>query len=505
MDAGHEPRVGDTGDLAETPLPGLLIDLYRSRYSGALELVRAKTNKRIVFQQGAPVLSESNVASETLGVQLVDQGTLDRDDHQRVSAYMERKQCREGVALLALELLEPKNLFLALKEQVRRRVLEVFGWSDGSYRLVETDDLQSEIQPLRSDPLAIVREGLVNHWTPDRLLADLTEQVELFPVRTKTFDEAQRRLTDDEELSALFDRIDGTQTLAAAIATAFNSSPVLATIWILARGQFIRFEPTAFGSESEDAANSFSADIEIEVVAKDRPRTSEDKEPAGTPTAAAGANSDAEDATEAMRQEVLELLDDLEQHSFYDLLGIEEDATDGQVRKAYFSAAKRFHPDALTHLGLSDIKEQAATVFARIAEANDVLRDPAARAAYDARAGADEPAVDTHALAQAETFYRKGEILIRMGDFRGSLEYLEPAVELWPDECEYQSLLGWALYKQPKADCERSLVHLERAAELDASNAVALFRLGTVLRASGDEERGAEYLARARMVDPEVS
>ena len=88
--ASRTPRAGDAGELSCLPLPVLLLDLYRSRFSGALELARGKTIKRIVLQDGAPVLSESNLGNETLGVQLMDQGTITGDDHQRVSSYMKR-------------------------------------------------------------------------------------------------------------------------------------------------------------------------------------------------------------------------------------------------------------------------------------------------------------------------------------------------------------------------------------------------------------------------------
>jgi tetratricopeptide (TPR) repeat protein len=506
-DSAQALGVGSSGDFSEVSFPKLLLDLCRTRYSGALCLARGKTEKRIVFQQGAPVLSESNLATETLGLQLIDQGSISQADHTRVSSYMERKQCKEGVALLALELLEPKGLFLALKEQLRRRMLEAFAWSSGSYRLEAADDLKSEVQPLRSDPLALVREGLLNHWSPDRLLADLTGQIELFPHRTKSFDEAERRLGKAPEITSLLGRIDGTQTLGASIGSQFNSTEALVTVWILVTGQYVRFLDSALcpAGEANDEED-FGAEIEIEVVEHDRAPSAS---PAETGEIAAGVGS-AEgaqsDAADSMRAEVLARLEEIADCGFYELLGIEEHANDGQIRKAYFSAAKRFHPDALTHLGLSDIKQQAAEVFARIAEANDVLRDPAKRADYDARSqNPDEPGVDTHALAQAETFYRKGEILVRMGDFRGALEYLEPAVDLWPDECEYQSALGWALYKQPKADIDRALVYLERAHELDPAQGVTLFRLGMVLRASGATERAAECLAQAKQLDPGAS
>ncbi|MDP6978196.1 MAG: DnaJ domain-containing protein [Myxococcota bacterium] len=494
--------MGDEGSLATHPLPATLLALHRTRFDGVLALTRDKTHKEITFHQGAPLLSESNVQSETLGLQLIDQGIIDGPAHERVSAFMARKECKEGVALLALELLKPKDLFLALKEQVRRRLLEAFAWAEGEYKLTAAGEVKDGVQPLRSDLLALIHEGLANHWTPDRLLADLTLFVERFPVRAKTFDELARRLPEGDEITPLLDAVDGTRSLGVVIGNGFNSVRVLATCWMLANGDFVSFEDHPVGTAGEDEAEQEEA-FEIEVVTRE---TGDDHGPQDTePTVGDdAANDEPSEATQQMRGEVFALLEDLEDRSLYEMLGVAEDASDGEIRKAYFKAAKRFHPDALNHLGLSSIKHEAARVFARIAEANDVLRDAAKRADYDARRNSDEPMVDTHALAQAETFYRKGEILVRMGDFRGALEYLENAVELWPDECEYQSALGWALYKQPQADAERALGHLEQAVALDDANAVALFRLGMVLRATGDEERGSEAIARAETIDPKV-
>ena len=264
-----DPQAGDEGSFAEVQFPQLLLDLYHGRFSGPLELSRNKTTKRITFHLGAPIHSESNLANESLGIQLIDQGELSRADHERVSAYMERKQCREGVALLALELIEPKGLFLALKEQVRRRILETFAWSDGSYQLLEPEEMKKEVQPMRSDPLALIREGLLNHWTPDRLLADLTPYIELFPNRTPAFEEAERLLAIDEETSSLLDRIDGSRNLGETIGSGFNSSQILATIWILTQGRLIHFAETTVEREEEEEAEEPDDElltIEIEIA-----------------------------------------------------------------------------------------------------------------------------------------------------------------------------------------------------------------------------------------------
>ena len=93
---------------------------------------------------------------------------------------------------------------------------------------------------------------------------------------------------------------------------------------------------------------------------------------------------------------------------------------------------------------------------------------------------------------------------MRVGNFRGALEFLEPAVELWPDEAAYQAALGWALYKKAPPESDRAREHLERALELDPSVAATALHLSVVFKALGDDETSADLLTRARSLDPSV-
>ena len=146
------------GSLADGMFPRLLLDLYRKRFSGRLHLKRSRTEKLFVFQQGAAVGSESNLPNEWLSAVLQDMGSLSAGDRERVSEEVTRKRCKEGVALLALQLLEPKGLFAGLREQLRRRALECFGWVDGDYDVQVSQDQSEEVQPFRMDPYGLVHE-----------------------------------------------------------------------------------------------------------------------------------------------------------------------------------------------------------------------------------------------------------------------------------------------------------------------------------------------------------
>jgi len=205
-------------------------------------------------------------------------------------------------------------------------------------------------------------------------------------------------------------------------------------------------------------------DIEVQDETEGRPRA------AGRARAAA-AKREASGGSDDVRDEILErhalLAGDKDDVTHYRILDVDPGANAATIKKAYFKAAKRYHPDALGRLGLEDIKEKAASVFARIAEAFEVLGDERKRKAYDARLAGDDEEIDTAALAQAEKLYRKGEVLLRMGDFKGAAGFLASCVELWPEEAAYQAALGWALFKKSPPEPELALEHLERALSLD--------------------------------------
>lgn len=68
---------------------------------------------------------------------------------------------------------------------------------------------------------------------------------------------------------------------------------------------------------------------------------------------------------------------------YYDWLGVRTDANDGQIRKAYFKLAKKWHPD-------KNQEEEAQTRFHQINVAYQILSNPTARAKYDKEGPAAE-------------------------------------------------------------------------------------------------------------------
>jgi curved DNA-binding protein CbpA len=500
----------DSGNLSETPVPVLLLKLSSAHFTGALSLTRNRTTKRVLWRDGAPILAESNLASETLGVTLLDAGKLSREDYSKVVGYVQLKNCKEGKALLDLKLLEPKELFLALKEQLRRRILESFGWPDGTWSLDPKQVPPSDAQAFRLDPRVLAQDGIEAHWSQDRILGSLGARLGQAVQASESRELLAGRLRAAPGVEKLLDVLDGSCTLGEALRRA-GAPAALPAAWVLdASGLLLYGEKKNAPAASQGGPRELEeSDLDIEVVVTgagaakpDRPAAATRARSLGAADAgAAGPQSESAHAA-ALRKEVAEkhARTDLDH---YALLGVPRNATLAVIKRAYFSAAKRFHPDALSRSGLEALRKSANELFARIAKAYAVLSDPKARRDYDADASGSEEG-EAERVAQAETLYRKGDVLVRKGAFQEALQFLAPAVELWGDDAEYRSALGWALYKKAKSEPQTARDHLSKAVQLDPKNAVAHYRLGVVLRALGEQQAADKALALAKRLDPKT-
>lgn len=491
----------ESGKLEDRPFPLLLLDCYRRRVSAVLVLKREAVEKRVLLRDGVPVMADSNLPSESLGIQLLDAGRITREDYARVVDLVKTKRCKEGVALLALELVAPRELFEALKQQVRRRLLDCIGWTRGTFAMQPAEAPPEDASAFRCDPIPLIQEGVAIHWNPSAIRAALGAKLDRFIVATSRTEASVSRLYRDPAVDRLLEGIGGIERLGVLLEAA--PSTALAAALVLDGVGAVTWSDKP---PEADADPSDESGLDIEVVVGRSASETQPVQPsaAARPEARPGNGSPAVDVA-ALRDELLALHASLGDRNHYELLGVARDAMPAAIRRAYVAAAKRFHPDSVARAGLGELRAAADAVFAQISKANTILSDTQRRRDYEMvlEGGAED--IDTARLVQAESLFRKAEILLRAGNFGGALEFLRPCVALWPEDLTYQSSMGWALYKKSPSDPKTAREHLEKAIALDSNDAVAHFRLGMVLRALGETDDAEVALRRAKRLDPKVS
>ncbi|MGM0556756.1 MAG: DnaJ domain-containing protein [Myxococcota bacterium] len=94
------------------------------------------------------------------------------------------------------------------------------------------------------------------------------------------------------------------------------------------------------------------------------------------------------------RRQALCLYEQLDQMNFYDLFGVEPDASRRDIKKAYFRLSKRYHPDKFFRKELHDFGPMLERVFQEITKAYRILSNRDKRQEYDetlARSEASSP------------------------------------------------------------------------------------------------------------------
>jgi tetratricopeptide (TPR) repeat protein len=493
----HDASAGHEGALDQTSVPQLLAEAWRDRRSGWLRLARGNCERRIQVEDGSPIAIESSLEDDAFAHTLEDNGLIMPGDRIKIERLARDREIPQTSAVLALRLLDAKSLYKAIRSSTRNQICETFEWQTGQYQWTEPSETgQPAGKP--HDILNLLQEQLPRRWGSDRLFQSLMPNSECYGDISPRFRRVAEKLARaGEHARKAIARLDGSVPMGQILGECAGDPLAASTLWTLLHTGILRI------STERRSCKAAPVEMQFEVEITSTTSHAGGAANAKSSAAASAAGSKTKASAEALRVEIQTLLEQLSDLDHYNALGVTAQASPADIKRAYFKAAKKFHPDALARLGLEDLRNDAAQVFARIAEAFETLSNSSKKEAYDL-GGSDAPEIDTARLAQAETSFRKGEILVRMGNFHGALEYLEPAVELWPDESAYQSVLGWALYKRPRSDAARAREHLEIASSQAPDDALILYRLGVVLRTLGETETADAMITRARSLDPSL-
>jgi curved DNA-binding protein CbpA len=202
----------------------------------------------------------------------------------------------------------------------------------------------------------------------------------------------------------------------------------------------------------------------------------------------------------------------------YTLLGLPQSASPDEIRQTYFLLARKLHPDRLSAIGVVDEARNAQRLMAEINAAFAVLNDTAKREEYlsvlarggEAAIAAEDARADEMAMRvlRAEEVFRMGEMALRRDQLAQAIDAFKQAVELQPNESEYQAMLAWAQFaaapdKNALANTTRRA--LMKAAEANERSPTARFFLGRVERMLGKEREALQHFQEVLRIKPNHS
>ena len=147
------------GQLRAATLLPVFYDIISRQQTGVLHLWQRNRRKKIYFVEGRPEFVASTDKSELLGEYLVATGQCLRMEIEMALALLPKYGGRLGDALVGLGILRPVELFRAIGDQVRGRLMEAFRWRRGEWAFVRGARSHEETFPTGQDPYELLRDA----------------------------------------------------------------------------------------------------------------------------------------------------------------------------------------------------------------------------------------------------------------------------------------------------------------------------------------------------------
>ncbi|MHB0969196.1 MAG: DUF4388 domain-containing protein [Thermoanaerobaculia bacterium] len=197
------------GDLAQTPLPEILFTIHRYKAPGIITCTRDEETKQIFVDAGRIIFATSSLIADSLGDRLLNLGLITREQYDE-SARRLGEGKRQGAILVEMGAIQPKDLFINVRDQVQDIVWSIFSWERGTVTFEAGRERVSEFIKLNLSIPQAVLQGVRRVPDPRALLMRLGGKTTLLH-RTPDADFSELTLTPEEE--ALLAQIDGKKPL----------------------------------------------------------------------------------------------------------------------------------------------------------------------------------------------------------------------------------------------------------------------------------------------------
>jgi curved DNA-binding protein CbpA len=527
------------GQLRDHPLVELIHEISGARLSGALRIAFERVKAVVYFESGQVVAAVSNLRALRLTQILLMLGALDA---ARLFAIAGEGASDDEAAsaLINAGLLEESALRRARARQTAEVLRDILRRPEGEWnfdsrvrlageRHTSTNLLQHLIEGARELAPEVVSRRMGNDGETLAPVPDASEKLEATGVLLSPAEGfVMSRIYEPTNLRYVIavSGIPEDETRRAVYALALGGL-ITRERWPRALPAYVPHQTTARPAANvpAPAAESPQAD-----AAASEPEAQE-------ASAHAGAEADPRELME-------ELLALARGETHYALLGVTRSSTTADIKRAYYSLARRLHPDRLRRAADANEQQRIDAAFAKIAQAYDVLKDSKLRASYDLkiekqrsssksadagaqhdpthtdtpprteapRANADAPSRPASATAggaqseqskneEAEQKFRQGLAAYAKKEFAAARLLFGEAARLDPRRARYRAHLGRTLARD-KATRRQAETELLAAIALDALDASFRVMLAELYRDVGLRRKAEAQLERALVLEP---
>ena len=509
-----------TGQLNEHPLGELIREIYDAKLSGALRLCRERAKAVVYFDSGETIYAASNLRAYRLLECVRRWGILSEQQLARVNENT--SDLEFGEDLVKSGALSRESLGELIEHQVSEMLCHALLWTDGEWEFdprvrlagdvrvkVKMDELLMEsARRLPVDFVISKFSGLNFKVSPE---PNIPGDLALLPTEAFVLTRVDAPLGIDELLA-----VGG-----------LPANEVLQVVYTLTLTGLLHSDdwPQALSPEAVAKARAIKAAPSKPVKVESKIESKGAQQAKVIP------------APEEKRDEKTELNEFLARlqltTNYYQMLGLVRPVNDVDIKRAYHSLAKRFHPDRFRRSVDDQLHARIESAFAQVAQAYETLKDKQSRAAYDSkllkqegRRGAGEAGSPTPnpvsststpttskppvtppesksapASYDAEERFKQGLAALESGNKTLAITCLGEAARLVPTEPRYRAYYGRALAGEERFR-RTAEAEMKAAVTLDAANSSYRVMLAELYLEIGLQRRAKGELEHALSIDP---
>jgi Flp pilus assembly protein TadD len=494
------------GYLLQSAFPEVLKSIGSNAPAGILVISTPPTTRRICIEKGFVVSLVSDDPQDHFGEFLARIGRISPLHLEEILHSSSPQKSFLGT-LMEEGLLDPAQLPQFLEMHSAELIYSLFDLTSGTYKL-ESDSFQlDELSRIQLSVSNLLLEGTRRMKNMEIIQRGLRSENTLIRLAPQ-FEALMNGLMLNSDEAFILSRFESDLMVSQALQLSpLNLETTKRIIYSLLLTGILQFPPKA----EETAPKHSKTPIANEV--RTASRSAKGADPVPAKPAADPSQNDVD--LNFIKADVLRKCDEIKSQNYYEILNVAATASADEVKKAYYSLAKKYHPDHYQKPELQALKMQLDFIFAELSKAYDTLKSPPSRASYDTKLQETRESASPSSSTQnqgsvtdsagqqklAELNFRQGRGYYENQDYWSAIQAFRQSVRLTPEVPRYRYWLAMSLSKNPKW-CREAEEHFQKAIELEPFNPANYLGMANMYREVGLLLRAEALLKKAQEAAP---